>query len=166
MEKDYENYEYIKVKIKYTLADECRNSYQAFGWEVLSEGISGEGRVFQFRRNKKLKNRMQVMEQQRRMEDAFVALERMEYQRELGPTLACILVGMTGAACIAASILSLQADRYLWFFLLEIPGIGLCTIPIWMKKWLMKWREKDYAEAIERQRHLIMDAVRKGQEWL
>lgn len=166
MEKDYENFEYITVKIKHTLADECRSGYEAFGWEVLSEGISGEGKVFRLRRNKRLKNRMQVMEQQKRMEDAFVVLERMEYQRALGPTIICILVGLLGVSCIAGSILSLQADRFLCFFLLEIPGIAFCTIPIWMKKRLMERRKKEHAEAIERQHRLIMEAVRKGREWL
>lgn len=166
MEKDYESYEYITVKIKYALAGICRESYEAFDWEVLQERISGEGRELRLRRKKRINNRTQVMEQQRKMEDAFVALEHLENQLAFLPVIICIFVGMAGAFLIAMSILSLQRDDFLWFFLLEIPGIALCTIPVWLKKHLMDWRRKKYANEVECQHRLIREACRKGRELL
>lgn len=166
MKKDYESYEYITVKIKYDLAAMCRESYEAFGWEVLLERISGEGRLLQLRRKRKLKNRAKVMEQQRKMEDALVALERLESHSELFPTMISILLGMVGAGCIAASILALQNDRLILFFLLEVPGIVFATLPIWMKRWLLKPFRKRYEKEMDAQRRLIREACRKGEEWL
>ena len=42
MEKQYDIYEYITVRIKYSLAEDCRTCYESFGWETIQERISNE----------------------------------------------------------------------------------------------------------------------------
>ena len=48
MEKQYDIYEYITVRIKYSLAEDCRTCYESFGWETIQERISNEGKSCSF----------------------------------------------------------------------------------------------------------------------
>lgn len=101
MEKQYDIYEYITVRIKYSLAEDCRTCYESFGWETIQERISNEGKKLQFRRRRNIAERGRLMEQQRRMENAMAQVEHYENQRELVPIMICILVGLAGAGVLA-----------------------------------------------------------------
>ena len=90
MEKQYDIYEYITVRIKYSLAEDCRKCYESFGWETLQERISNEGKKLQFRRRRNISERARLMEQQRVMENAMARVEHYEQQRELLPVMICI----------------------------------------------------------------------------
>ena len=166
MEKEYRKYEYINVKIKYSLARKCGKCYESFGWEVLQEKISGEGKELSLRRSKKIRNRAGLMAEQWKMEDAMKRVEHYEYRKELRPTIICILVGMVGAAFFACAIIALTHGNWLLFFLLLIPGVILCTLPVWLKNWLMIWHVDDYREEVRDQNKLIYDACRAGRKIL
>ncbi len=101
MEKQYDIYEYITVRIKYSLAEDCRTCYESFGWETIQERISNDGKKLQFRRRRNIAERGRLMEQQRRMENAMAQVEHYENQRELVPIMICILVGLAGAGVLA-----------------------------------------------------------------
>ena len=166
MEKQYDIYEYITVRIKYSLAEDCRKCYESFGWETLQERISNEGKRLQFRRRRNIPERARLMEQQRRMENAMARVEHYEQQRELLPIMICIFVGLAGAGVLAYAIISLTQDRMVPFFIFEVIGVALCTVPVPLKGWLTGKRKDVYAAEIAEQKQMIEDACVKGQEIL
>lgn len=166
MEKQYDIYEYITVRIKYSLAEDCRTCYESFGWETIQERISNDGKKLQFRRRRNIAERGRLMEQQRRMENAMAQVEHYENQRELVPIMICILVGLAGAGVLAYAIISLTQDRLVPFFIFQVIGVVLCTVPVPMKGWLTRRRKDLYAAEIAEQKRIIEDTSRRGQEIL
>lgn len=166
MEKEYLLYEYITVKIRRVLSDTCQECYQCFGWEILSEKIAPEGKELQMRRSRKIKNRTDLMAQQRKMEDAMITIERYENVKDLMPTIAAILVGLIGTVFFVLA--GMAATRGLWagFVILLVPGFALCTLPLYVHKVLLQKNQHMYEEEINREYGIIAEACEQAKNLL
>lgn len=60
MEKDFTKYEYVNVTILKSLAGLCRESYEAFGWEVM-ENTRGKDECIHMRRSRNVRERNRLM---------------------------------------------------------------------------------------------------------
>ena len=96
MEKDFTKYEYVNVTILKSLAGLCRESYEAFGWEVM-ENTRGKDECIHMRRSRNVRERNRLMAEQRKMEDALMAIEEYEQKKSLTPTMFAIMTGLIGA---------------------------------------------------------------------
>ncbi len=81
MEKDFTKYEYVNVTILKSLAGLCRESYEAFGWEVMGN-TRGKDECIHMRRSRNVRERNRLMAEQRKMEDALMAIEKYEQKKE------------------------------------------------------------------------------------
>ena len=101
MEKDFTKYEYVNVTILKSLAGLCRESYEAFGWEVMGN-TRGKDECIHMRRSRNVRERNRLMAEQRKMEDALMAIEEYEQKKSLTPVMFAIMTGLIGAGWLIA----------------------------------------------------------------
>lgn len=164
MEKDFEKYEYVNVTINKKLAGVCRESYEAFGWEVLEDKRSGSGQTLHMQRPRQIKDRNKLMTEQRKMEDALIAIEEYEGKKTIAATMMSIVTGLLGSGFIIASIIALTYRYMVFFTITEISGIIICALAILVYNRLADRHRNDYATEITRLYEDVYEACRQADE--
>lgn len=164
MEKDFEKYEYVNVTINKKLAGVCRESYEAFGWEVLEDKRSGSGQTLHMQRPRQIKDRNKLMTEQRKMEDALIAIEEYEGKKTIAATMLSIVTGLLGSGFIIASIIALSYRHMVFFTITEITGIIICALAILVYNRLTDRHRDDYATEIAHLYEDVYEACRQADE--
>ena len=144
MEKDFTKYEYVNVTILKSLADLCRESYEAFGWEVM-ENTRGKDECIHMRRSRNVRERNRLMAEQRKMEDALMAIEEYEQKKSLTPVMFAIMTGLIGAGWLIASVIAISYRHMILFTIFEIIGFIVCAMAMVVYNWESDRHKDDYA---------------------
>ena len=164
MEKDFEKYEYVNVTINKKLAGVCRESYEAFGWEVLEDKRSGSGQTLHMQRPRQIKDRNKLMVEQRKMEDALIAIEEYEGKKTIAAIMLSIATGLLGAGFIIASIIALTYRHMVFFTVTEVTGIIICAMALLVNNRVSDLHRNDYAAEIAHLYEKVYEARRCADE--
>ena len=136
MEKDFTKYEYVNVTILKSLAGLCRESYEDFGWEVMGN-TRGKDECIHMRRSRNVRERNRLMAEQRKMEDALMAIEEYEQKK--------IMTGLIGAGWLIASVIAISYRHMILFTIFEIIGFIVCAMAMVVYNWESDRHKDDYA---------------------
>lgn len=122
--KDFIAYDYLKLEVLTDLEQLYVDCYQSFGWELtkvlektkdqdyyINGGILIENPLvtLKFKRNRKIKNKAELLKLQKNMEDSFKKIDKLKKEPELVSTMYSLILGIIGMLFIIFSILSLTS---------------------------------------------------------
>lgn len=124
--KDYIAYDYIKLEVLSELEQLYIDCYQSFGWQLTSiseinmnQDYYINGRTFpeknlitlKFKRNRKIKNKAELLTLQNNMEDYFKKIAKLKKEPELIGTMYSMIFGVIGLLFIIFSFLSFTSTN-------------------------------------------------------
>lgn len=119
-------YEYTTVRTVRDLESLYRDTYRNFGWIVDGYGSSlpnANTVALKFKRPRRIKNRPQVVELQRKAERALIEIAALEKSKGTSAFAVSVTTGITGSAFLAGSVFAIDADQ--WGLSIPLGAIGL-----------------------------------------
>lgn len=166
MENKYIMYEYMEVKLKEELVEICSDCYHELGWIIINSKTGIDTVTLKMKRDRKIKNRSMLCELQRKCEDAFIAIERLEKNKLAKPMGVSLGTGLLGTAFLALSVFSFLASSFLLCILFAIPGfIGWGSAYFLYMKLLKESTEKT-KPLIEKNYDVIYEACERARKLL
>lgn len=176
----YVGYEYKQVVVAAGFASLYQDSYPCFGWEADPNAPpapvpalpQGGGRVrrqaLQFRRERKLCNRVELTRLQRHFDGCVAEIEALERGKTSLPTLWALVVALVGTAFMALATFAAVGEppNYPLSALLAVPGFLGWVLPVFLYRWLVRRRTKRLAPLIEAQYDTICEICEKGSRLL
>jgi len=164
-EKKFGMNEYLEVNLKQDLVPLCSDCYHTLGWTITntSAGI-GDSVILKLQRDRKIKNRTALCDLQRKCEDAFSAIEKLENSKTTKPTAVSLGIGIAGTVFMAGSVFAYLASMIPLCVILAIPGfIGWGSPYFFYKKFLKESTEKANP-MIEGNYDVIYEACEKAEQ--
>lgn len=97
------------------------------------------------RRSRNVRERNRLMAEQRKMEDALMAIEEYEQKKSLTPTMFAIMTGLIGAGWLTASVIAISYRHMILFTIFEIIGFIVCAMALVVYTWESDRHKDDYA---------------------
>jgi hypothetical protein len=170
-ESSFVAYEYVSVNVepeRVALYSDCNEN---FGWQgiecqetrtsdayFLNTTASSEGHDsvhLQFKRDRKIMDRMQLNALQKRCDAALSAIRRYERQERALPFSVSLAVGIAATAFLAGSVFSFQANYIVLFILLGIYGVIGCGLPYFIFRRLKNAKAAEISPKIDQQYEVI-----------
>jgi hypothetical protein len=154
--------EYLEVNVKQDLIQLCGDCYHALGWTIINTS-AGIGSVkLKLQRDRKIKNRVALCDLQRKCEDAFSAIEKLESSKTTKAMAVSLGVGIAGTVFMAGSVFAYLAFMIPVCVILAIPGfIGWGLPYFFYKKFIMESTER-VSPMIDRNYDVIYEACEKA----
>ena len=180
--RNHIQYEYLSINVKSKMEPIVLDTYKNFGWEIISSsaltdkedyyinntGINGERLVnVRFRRDRKINNKEKLNILQRKCEEIFENIDKLEKEPQSKGTMYSLSVSMIGCIFLAISVFIITANESLINYIISTP-IGLIGISCWIfaffeyKKVKTKLEEKN-KPLIEEQYEKIYEACDESQ---
>ena len=124
-------YEYKSITVPREMESLYTDSFSNFGWEFTGTEPAVQGEiaiVLKFKRDRCLKNRMELNRLEKQFESALHEIQKLERKKHasvMGPALG---LGIVGTAFLVGAILSFIAGSTLLGFILLIPSIAGWTL--------------------------------------
>ena len=126
--KDFVAYEYMSINVKSDKEPLYVDCYENFGWELINNtALVDRDDYFinnstnfnklvnlKFKRDRKIKNKLQLMNLQGKMEMALEEINRLEKQPETLGIIWALIIGLIGTIFMAGSVFSVTATRPLY----------------------------------------------------
>lgn len=158
--------EYLQVNVKQNLVHLCSDCYHALGWTILNTSTGIDSVTLKLKRDRKIKNRAALCDLQRKCEDAFTAIEKLEKSKNTKAIGISIGIGILGTAFMAGSVFAYIASMIPLCIILAIPGfMGWGTAYFLYKKFLIESIEK-VNPIIDRNYDVIYEACEKASQLL
>nr|WP_312578464.1 hypothetical protein [Sedimentibacter sp.] len=158
--------EYIEVNVKQDLVELCSDCYHALGWTIINTSTRINSVTLKLQRNRKIKNRAALYDLQRKCEDAFTTIEKLEKSKTTKAISYSIGVGILGTAFMAGSVFAFLAFMIPLCVILAIPGfIGWGLGYFLYIKFLNESKEK-INPMIDRNYDIIYEACEKASNLL
>ncbi len=137
---DRVTYEYTTIRAMRDLESLYQDTYRNFGWIVDGYGSSlpNTGAVIlKLKRPRRIKNRPQVVELQRKAERALTEIAALEKSKGTAAFAKSVTIGIIGSAFLAGSVFAIEADN--WGLSIPLGVIGLIG---WLAGYLAYGRVK------------------------
>lgn len=122
--QDFVGYEYKSVVAPHGLASLYIDCYPCFGWEI--EGRTsdsfGSRMALAFRRNRKMKNKVEVNKLQHQFEQGIETIEHLEKSKTMRASIVAYAVGLLGTAFLAGATFSFLAGQIIICIVSAVPG--------------------------------------------
>ncbi|GAA2180550.1 hypothetical protein GCM10009785_11840 [Brooklawnia cerclae] len=136
----YVAYEYVDVQVDRELEPLYRDAYHNFGWVFEGYGAQpplASRVVLRLRRDRRIANRGELMEQQRACEHALSNIATLEQSKAAIPMAVALGLGIIGSAFLAGAVFAISAGA--WG--LGVP-LGLVGLAGWAAGFLAHGRVK------------------------
>ncbi len=137
---DFIPYEYLTLQVERELEPLYSDTYRNLGWTVEGYGTSLPNPntvTLKLKRDRRIRNRQAVLEQQRAAEHALATIASLEHSKDTAPMAAALGAGIIGSGLLAGSVFAITAN--LW--LLGIP-LGLVGLAGWAAGYFAHGRVK------------------------
>ena len=166
-ENSFVAYEYTTVNVKGSMASLYSDCYKNFGWTADGGGTyTAFGTAIKFKRDRRIKNRAEVCELQRRCENALTAIEKLEASRNSRATSVSMAVGLVGTAFMAGSVFAVLAQNIALCVILAIPAFAGWGLGYLLYGRVKKSRAAYIAPQIDKQYEIIYEACEKASKLL
>ena len=115
-------YEYTSVTAKDSMTSLYKDCYKSFGWLIEGYNPSLGGTTLRFKRNRRINNRSEVCNLQRRCETALQTIEKLEDSKYTKGITAALAAGLIGTAFMAGATFCYLGGFIVACVLLAIPG--------------------------------------------
>lgn len=162
-------YEYISVPVRQTMETLYADCFKNFGWTLENSvlNISDINSVIlKFKRDRRIKNRKDITELQRKCENALVSIERLERSRAMTATMLSLVIGVIGVAFIVGAVFSFLAKMIPLFILLGVVGLVGCALPYFAYDKIREKKALEIAPLIDDQYEIIYDACEQASKML
>lgn len=172
---EYVGYEYKRKEILKEHASLYLDSYPCFGWEedpnaeIAQERTQPGGYVtLNFRRDRKICNKVELTRLQRNFDGCILEIDRLEKSKATLATIAAMVIGVAGTACMAGSVFAVTADPPLitLCIILAIPGFAGWIAPWFVYQVLIRKRSAKIQPLIEDEMVELYEVCRKGKDLL
>ena len=126
--------EYIDVNVKQNLVKLCCDCYKELGWDVINTSSSVDSVTMKMQRNRKIKNRAALCDLQRKCEQAFTSIEKLERTKTSKATGISLGIGIIGTAFMAGSVFAYLASMIVFCIILAIPAFVGWALPYFFYK--------------------------------
>lgn len=160
--KDYIQYEYLSINVKSKLEPMTIDTYEAFGWKVISSnaltdkddyyinntGTNGERLVnIRFKRDRKINNKQELNNLQKQCEEKLKNIDKLEKQANSKGTINSLMVGLLGTILAAISVFAITMWQPIGIinYIISTP-IGIVGIVCWALAYFVYAKTKGKVE--------------------
>lgn len=158
-------YEYTRVRTDREMESLYRDSYAAFGWLVDDYGASRSGPntvTIKFKRPRRIKNRPQVVELQRRAERALLAIAALEKSKDTTAFVVAMVIGLVGTGLLAGSVFAVQSSNWGLSIPLGVLGLAGWLAGYLAHGWVRTRRTARVAPQIDRQYDIVYESCEQA----
>lgn len=165
-EKNFTMNEYVDVSVSQDLLPLCSDCYRALGWTIVNTSNGIVTVTMKLQRDRKIKNRIALCDLQRKCEEAFKAIERLEKSKIRNAMAISLGIGLAGTGFMAGSVFAYLASMIPLCVILAIPGFVGWTLPYFLYKNIEKQSINKAASIIDRNYDVIYEACEKASKFL
>jgi hypothetical protein len=158
--------EYLEVNVKQDLVQLCSDCYHTLGWTIMNASTGIESVKLKLQRDRKIKNRAALCDLQRKCEDAFSSIEKLESSKATKAMVVSMGVGIAGTVFIAGSVFAYLASMIPVCVILAIPGFIGCGLPYFLYEKYIKESTEKVSPLIDRNYDVIYEACEKASKLL
>lgn len=165
-EQGYIGYEYKTITISKQMESLYTDAYQNFGWELEGTEIpinSAPGNVeMKFKRDRKLRNKMEVTRLQRQFEACANEIVTLERSKAIKASVVAYILGILGCAFMAGSVFAYIGGMTVLCVILAIPGFAGWVLPYFMYKSIYAKKSSEVAPLIDQKYDEIYDVCERA----
>ena len=158
--------EYMEVSVKQDLVQLCSDCYHALGWTIMNTSTGIDSVKLKLQRDRKIKNRVALCDLQRKCEDTFSAIEKLENSKTTKAMAVSLGVGILGTVFMAGSVFVYLASMIPVCVILAIPGFIGWGLPYFLYKKFIKESTEKVSPLIDRNYDVIYEACEKASQML
>lgn len=114
--------EYLEVYVKSDLVQLCSDCYHALGWTVINSSSRIDSVKLKLQRDRKIKNRVALCDLQRKCEDAFINIEKLERSKNTKAMALSLGAGIVGTLFMTGATFAFLSAMISLCIVLAIPG--------------------------------------------
>ena len=173
--KDFVAYEYLSLNVKLEQEPMYIDCYENFGWMLVNNTalvdkedyylnsviISNTRKVnIKLKRDRKIKNKSQLMTLQRKMEQALREIDSLEKQPDSLGIIWALIIGMLGTIFLAISVFSITATNPLYVLSIMTGAIGIIgwILPYFVYETVKAKQAQENITLIEEQYNILYDS--------
>ena len=126
--------EYIDVNVNQNLVQLCSNCYKELGWEVINTSSNIDSITMKMQRDRKIKNRAALCDLQRKCEESFTSIEKLERRKTTKAMAISLGIGIVGTAFMAGSVFAYLSSMILFSIILSILAFIEWALPYFLYK--------------------------------
>lgn len=126
--------EYLEVSVKSDLVQLCSDCYHALGWTIINSSSGLDVVKLKLQRDRKIKNRVALCDLQRKCEDAFINIEKLERSKNIKAMALSLGAGIAGTVFLAVATFAYLAAMIPLCIVLTIPGFIGWGLPYFLYK--------------------------------
>lgn len=138
-EKNFVMYDYITKEVPSAKVAMYQDAYESFGWEITSNNRGfGDMNTVTFRRDRKIVNKQELNKLQKRIDDSFTNIDKLERQKTAKGLISSLVLGIIGTLILGGgmSLCLLNPDSLPLFIAgiaIGLVGLAVCgvTYPIY-----------------------------------
>lgn len=158
--------EYLEVSVKSDLVQLCSDCYHALGWTIINSSSGIDAVKLKLQRDRKIKNRVALCDLQRKCEDAFINIEKLERAKNTKAMALALGAGIVGTVFMAGATFAYLAALISLCVVLAIPGFIGWGLPYFLYKKNVKKSIDHVNPMIESNYDVIYEACEKASQLL
>ncbi|MBU3201358.1 hypothetical protein LL037_05780 [Clostridium estertheticum] len=158
--------EYIDINVNKNLVQLCSDCYKELGWNIINTSSAVNSVSIKMQRDRKIKNRVALCDLQRKCEEAFTSIEKLERTKTSKAMVISLVIGIIGTAFMAGSVFAYLASMILLCVILAIPAFIGWTLPYFFYKKIYKETGTKVNVMIEHNYDAIYDLCKKASHLL
>ncbi len=138
--KDFMTYDYIMKEISSDKVSICVDCYESLGWEVTANNsVFGYMNQLVFKRDRKIKNKQALLKIQKKFDENFDNIEKMEKSKTTKGFVSSMIIGVIGALTLGGGMSLCLLNNPLPLMIIGIAigvvGLGICALsyPLYTK---------------------------------
>lgn len=158
-------YEYKDVTVKCDMEALYADSYRNFGWilDGSTSAIQGINSVnLKFKRDRKIRNKVELTRLQRQFESCAKEIERLENSKSIGASITAYTIGIVGTVFMAGSVFSHLAGMLLLSIILAVPGFLGWILPYFCYVKIRNHKTEQINPLIDKQYDMIYKICQKA----
>lgn len=169
IKNNFIGYEYKDITVKGNMESLYSDSYTNFGWilDGRSSSITGINSVnLKFKRNRKIRNKVELTRLQRKFEGCAKEIERLENSKSIASSITAYTVGIIGTAFMAGSVFSYLSGMFLFSIILAVPAFLGWILPYFCYIKIRNHKIEEVDPLIEGQYDMIYEICEKANSLL
>lgn len=179
--KDFIAYEYLSINVKSEHEPLYIDCYENFGWILINNTALVDSDDYylnntyinanklvniKFKRDRRIKNKVQLLSLQRKLEIALKEIERLEKEPNTLGMIWSMVIGVIGTIFLALSVFSITATSplYIPFVLCGIIGLIGWVLPYFVYRKIKITKEEENVSLIEEQYNTIYDSCEQAKK--
>ena len=162
--QNFIGYEYKNIAAKRDEASIYLDCYPSFGWEIENSVFNNHinRTALTLKRNRKLRNKMEINKLQRQFEEGVGRIQHLEATKGSRASIVAYTVGIIGTAFMAGSVFAFLAGLIALSIILAVPGFICWALPLFLYRKILSKRAAEIIPEIDKEFDLIYSTCEKA----